>query len=219
MLKDKKILIIDTEFSLRETLSVRFIEKGCIVDTVENSSEAIKMLKEYVWDAVLLDINIYGTDPIEMIEKIREIDKNIVIIVSSIVFAESALKFLKSGAYDYLSKPINPDYLEHILNNAFREKQLYKENMQIRENVRRLSLNDSINIADVLKHNPYLVEDISEKKDHPKTVIDESLARVEKDHIILILEKNNWNISKSAEILSIDRVTLYNKIEKYGLRK
>jgi len=46
-----------------------------------------------------------------------------------------------------------------------------------------------------------------------------SLAAVEKAHIISTLEQNNWNISRSAEILEIDRVTLYNKIHKYGLRK
>jgi transcriptional regulator with PAS, ATPase and Fis domain len=46
-----------------------------------------------------------------------------------------------------------------------------------------------------------------------------SLAAVEKSHIANILEQNNWNISRSAEFLEIDRVTLYNKINKYGLRK
>jgi transcriptional regulator of acetoin/glycerol metabolism len=46
-----------------------------------------------------------------------------------------------------------------------------------------------------------------------------SMASVEKAHIISVLEQNRWNISRSAEILQIDRVTLYNKIEKYGLKK
>jgi two-component system, NtrC family, response regulator HydG len=46
-----------------------------------------------------------------------------------------------------------------------------------------------------------------------------TLAEVEKDHIGRMLEEMNWNISKTAERLSIDRVTLYNKIEKYGLKR
>jgi len=46
-----------------------------------------------------------------------------------------------------------------------------------------------------------------------------SLAAMEKVHIASVLEQNRWNISRSAEILQIDRVTLYNKIEKYGLKK
>lgn len=46
-----------------------------------------------------------------------------------------------------------------------------------------------------------------------------SIADIEKNHIVNILEQNSWNISRSAEILGIDRVTLYNKIEKYGLKR
>jgi DNA-binding NtrC family response regulator len=46
-----------------------------------------------------------------------------------------------------------------------------------------------------------------------------SLAAMEKNHIVAVLEQNGWNISRSADILDIDRVTLYNKIHKYGLRK
>ena len=46
-----------------------------------------------------------------------------------------------------------------------------------------------------------------------------TLASMEKVHIVNVLEQNNWNISRSAEILQIDRVTLYNKIQKYGLKK
>ena len=52
-----------------------------------------------------------------------------------------------------------------------------------------------------------------------KVPMAESLAEIEKNHIIFMLGKTGWNITRSAEALGIDRVTLYNKIEKYGLRK
>jgi DNA-binding NtrC family response regulator len=48
---------------------------------------------------------------------------------------------------------------------------------------------------------------------------DRSLEAVEKTHIKSLLEEMGWNITRTAEVLKIDRVTLYNKIEKYGLRK
>jgi transcriptional regulator of acetoin/glycerol metabolism len=44
-------------------------------------------------------------------------------------------------------------------------------------------------------------------------------VELEKLHIAAVLEQNHWNITRSAELLEIDRVTLYNKINKYGLRK
>jgi transcriptional regulator of acetoin/glycerol metabolism len=53
----------------------------------------------------------------------------------------------------------------------------------------------------------------------PKLPEADSIAEVERQHIINILDRTGWNITRSAEILKIDRVTLYNKIEKYGLRK
>ncbi|HEX29034.1 TPA: sigma-54-dependent Fis family transcriptional regulator, partial [Candidatus Poribacteria bacterium] len=46
-----------------------------------------------------------------------------------------------------------------------------------------------------------------------------SLAAMEREHIKYVLDQNGWNITRSAEILGIDRVTLYNKIKKYGLKK
>jgi DNA-binding NtrC family response regulator len=47
----------------------------------------------------------------------------------------------------------------------------------------------------------------------------DSLAEMERAHVATILERTGWNITRSAEVLKIDRVTLYNKIKKYGLRK
>jgi transcriptional regulator of acetoin/glycerol metabolism len=52
-----------------------------------------------------------------------------------------------------------------------------------------------------------------------QNVYGDSLSAMERTHIEAVLLKNNWNISRSAEILEIDRVTLYNKISKYGLKK
>jgi DNA-binding NtrC family response regulator len=52
-----------------------------------------------------------------------------------------------------------------------------------------------------------------------ESVYGDSLSAMERTHIEAVLLKNNWNISRSAEILEIDRVTLYNKISKYGLKK
>jgi transcriptional regulator of acetoin/glycerol metabolism len=50
-------------------------------------------------------------------------------------------------------------------------------------------------------------------------VTGDSLADMEREHIAKVLEREDWNITHAAEKLRIDRVTLYNKIKKYGLRK
>ena len=57
------------------------------------------------------------------------------------------------------------------------------------------------------------------KEDKPREPGEKSLAAVERDHIRDVLEEAEWNISRSARLLRIDRVTLYNKIKKYGLKR
>jgi transcriptional regulator of acetoin/glycerol metabolism len=47
----------------------------------------------------------------------------------------------------------------------------------------------------------------------------ETLADVEKRHIVNVLERTDWNVTRAAEILEVDRVTVYNKIKKYGLQR
>ena len=54
---------------------------------------------------------------------------------------------------------------------------------------------------------------------HPVAPHGDTLADMERQHILRMLESMNWNISRTSERLSIDRVTLYNKIEKYGLKR
>ncbi len=52
-----------------------------------------------------------------------------------------------------------------------------------------------------------------------RTEVGDALADVEKAHITAILERTGWNITRAAEILGIDRVTVYNKLRKYGLQR
>jgi transcriptional regulator with GAF, ATPase, and Fis domain len=64
------------------------------------------------------------------------------------------------------------------------------------------------------------IEDLPfQLNNRPKVPEADSIAEVERQHIINILDRTGCNITRAAEILKIDRVTLYNKIEKYGLRK
>lgn len=86
-------------------------------------------------------------------------------------------------------------------------------------NVRELQ--NAIERAMVVGRPPSIrVEDLPfQLNTRPKVPEADSLAEVEREHIINILNRTGWNITRAAEILKIDRVTLYNKIQKYGLRK
>jgi transcriptional regulator of acetoin/glycerol metabolism len=70
--------------------------------------------------------------------------------------------------------------------------------------------NDKLNIKDFL---------LNRGSEMPEFSSSLSLDEVEKTHILNVLENNNWNISFSAQILEIDRVTIYKKLQKYGIKR
>lgn len=145
MNKSINILVVDDEFSVRDSLFKWFREDGYNVDTAENATEALKKIQESKWDLILLDIKMPGMDGMELQKRIKEIDPGIIIImITAFASVDTAVQALKVGAYDYVTKPIDPDYLSHIVNNALREKKLSIENLQLRESIKEYSKFDEI---------------------------------------------------------------------------
>jgi len=139
------ILIVDDEFSVRDSLYNWFKVEGYRVDTAENGMEALKTLQESSWDIVLVDIKMPGMDGIELQRHIKKIDHTtIVIIITAYATVDTAVEAMKEGAFDYLSKPIDPDKLSILVRNAVNQKRLMVENLQLRQKVEELSLQDEI---------------------------------------------------------------------------
>jgi DNA-binding NtrC family response regulator len=139
------ILIVDDEFSVRDSLYNWFKFEGYRVATAENGMEALKKLQESSWDIVLLDIKMPGMDGMELQRNIRKIDHTIVVImITAYATVGTAVGAMKEGAFDYLSKPIDPDKLSIIVRNAVNQRRLEVENLQLRQKVEELSLQDEI---------------------------------------------------------------------------
>ena len=115
------------------------------------------------------------------------------------------------------------EYYSQVMNKAIQEIDPDAMDMLVRYdwpgNIRELE--NVIERAMVLAKPPSIrVSDLPfQLSPQPLESDNETLDAVEKVHIIKILQKTNWNITRSAEMLDIDRVTLYNKIAKYGLKK
>ncbi len=143
--RDIGILVVDDEFSVRDSLYNWFKTEGYRVDTAENATEALKKLQESSWDIVLLDIKMPGMDGMELQKHIKKIDNSIVvIIITAYATVDTAVEAMKEGAFDYLSKPIDPDKLSILVRNAVNQKRLLAENIQLRQKVEELSLQDEI---------------------------------------------------------------------------
>jgi len=131
-----KLLIVDDELSVRDSLGKWFREEGYEVTTVENAGDALTRLAEQRWDAALVDIKMHGTDGIELQRRMHEVDPElIVIIMTGYASVETAVTALKNGAYDYVTKPLDPDEIAHLVKNALAHKHATQENVLLRETV------------------------------------------------------------------------------------
>ena len=131
-----RLLIVDDELSVRDSLGKWFREEGYEVGTAESANEALTRLADHPWDAALVDIKMHGTDGIELQRRMHELDPGLmVIIMTGYASVETAVAALKNGAYDYVTKPLDPDELAHLVKNAMAHKRTEKENVLLRETV------------------------------------------------------------------------------------
>ena len=140
-----KLLIVDDELSVRDSLAKWFHEEGYEVGTAENASDALTRLAERPWDAALVDIKMHGTDGIELQRRMHEIDPAlIVIMMTGYASVETAVTALKNGAYDYVTKPLDPDEIAHLVKKALAHKRTEQENVRLRETVAEVARPEDI---------------------------------------------------------------------------
>lgn len=113
-----KLLIVDDEKECTELLKNYFVRKGCNVDTALSGEEAILKVKNDKPDIVVLDIKMKGVDGIIVLKTIKDIDKSIIVIMTSVISDEQVVKeAMKLGANGYLVKPFNFAKLETTILN------------------------------------------------------------------------------------------------------
>ena len=140
-----RILIVDDEFSVRDSLYNWFREDGYQVETAEDANEALKKLQEKSFDVALLDIKLPGIDGIELQKRINKISGDTtIIIITAYASVNTAVQALKEGAFDYVTKPFDPDELSHLIKNAFNQRKLKEENIQLKEQLQELAGFDEI---------------------------------------------------------------------------
>ena len=143
--KSVNILVVDDELSVRDSLTKWFIEDGYQAGAAADATEALKKLQPGKWDIIFLDIKLPGMDGMELQHRIKGIDPNATIImITAYASVDTAVKSLKEGAYDYVTKPVDPDYLSHLVANAIKQRRLVSENIQLKEQIQELYEIDQI---------------------------------------------------------------------------
>ena len=136
MAEKSNILIVDDEQVVRESLRAWFTEDGYPVYTAASAQEALRQMRDTVFDILLIDIKMPGMDGLELQKKAREVAPDaVVIIMTAFASVDTAVSALKEGAYDYVTKPFDPDDLGHVIRKASERQQLKRENTQLRERI------------------------------------------------------------------------------------
>jgi len=128
------VLIVDDKDSLRDMLAQTLSLEGYDVDTAEDGQQAIKKADERRFDVVLTDLKLPRMDGIEVLSKLKEMDPaQEVIMMTAFGTIETAVSAMKLGAFDFLTKPFDPDHVSLLLKRAVETQRLAAENVLLRE--------------------------------------------------------------------------------------
>ncbi len=152
MHKKISLLVVDDEESVRDSLLNWFLEDGFEVECAENANKALAMLENRNFDIILTDIKMPGMDGLELLKRIKTIQKEaIVIIMTAFAAVDTAVQALKNGAFDYVTKPFDPDDLSHLIRNASRQIVLAGENEQLKSHLTLENVQDIIGKSEAIQ--------------------------------------------------------------------
>ncbi len=134
-----RILIVDDEADICRSCAQILVDEGYDVDTCLTGENAIKKYRSNPCDVVFLDLKMPGITGMEALERMREIDNNIIaVVITGYATIESAVASIKNGAFDFLPKPFTPGELRLIANRAVEQKRLLAEADKLRRDKEKM---------------------------------------------------------------------------------
>jgi len=136
-----KILVVDDEHLIRWSLEQNLKKQGYEVLTAGSGEDALRIIREDPPELVLLDIQLPGISGLEVLEKIKEMDEDIIVImVTAHGGLETAVTAMRIGAYDYLNKPFNLDEMAIVIRKALETSDLRREVVSLRVEQKKIGL-------------------------------------------------------------------------------
>lgn len=156
MERENRIMIVDDEEAMRESLSAWLVKEGYQTMTADSGPQALSLLAEGRYDLLLVDIKMPGMDGLELLHRIREAYPQVlVIMITAYGSIESAVEAMKNGASDYLLKPFDPEQLILLIEKVFKHQAILEENLLLRE---RLAEREETVFEDLVSSSPAMLE-------------------------------------------------------------
>ena len=157
---DERLLIVEDEDTLRESLTRVFSREGYQVVAVNSAEPALELFEEGSFDLIITDIILPGITGIELLKRVKEAaPEQVVIIMTAYASLETAVETLRSGAYDYIVKPIIHEEIKQIVKNALKVRALQKENVLLKK-----QMGGSYDLSRIIGQHPDILQIVSRVK-------------------------------------------------------
>src|SRR3990172_3898143 len=148
------ILVVEDKDSLRRMLADALMAKGHEVEVARNGNSAIEKTKENRYDLVLTDLRLPEMDGLKVLEAVKENSPETqVIVMTAYGTVETAVEAMRKGAYDFLTKPFDPDHLNVLIDRALENRRLLAENSLLRQ-----ELADKIGYSRIIGGSPAMLD-------------------------------------------------------------
>ena len=141
----RRILIVDDELQILTFLDDLFRTEGWEVQTADSGSSGIDRLEESRFDIVLTDLKMPGPDGIEVLRTARKLQSDAeVIMMTGYGTVDTAIEAMRAGAFHYLAKPFKAEEVLHLVDKAYTQRQLMRENLYLKAESRSRHLLHSV---------------------------------------------------------------------------
>ena len=163
---DRPILIIDDEPSMLEMLRAELERRGYAVVTRTSPEEALRELADHDFGVVLSDLNMRGMSGVDLCREVVQLREDTpVIVMTAFASIEAAIASIRAGAYDFVTKPFDPDDLVMTIERALRHRELREEVTRLRRAVSELQpFDEMIGESAVMKKTCQMIARVAESE-------------------------------------------------------
>ena len=213
-----KVLIIDDNPVIRSGCR-RILERGgFFCTTAEGSVQAFEYIRRAAFDAALVDLKMPGMSGMEVLQRLRKESPNTaIIVITGHASIDSAIETIKAGAFDYLPKPFTPEVLTARVRRAVHAVRKEMAESCIRQELERDKLSQTAGHLPAMGRVARMIQGEAKVPENAVDNSQGSLVRMETVEIRNALRQFKGNKTRAAEHLGINRKTLREKMQRYGI--